>query len=233
MRCAIYFVPPADDPLTVAAAQWLRRDIYTGARLETEIGGLTADDHAFLTALPRRYGFHATLKAPFRLAEGKTVAQVERHLAQFSAMAAPISFAYKVSLLESFFAFTPAEVAPAVGVLAAELVTEFDSYRMPLTEIDLARRGISRLDSGELSNLMNWGYPHVFDRFRFHMTLTGPIDHMERDHVAQVLDHHFGTLAAGVMELRHLALAVEPEPNGAFVVHSVHPLARQRERRIA
>ena len=70
MRCAIYFVPPPDDPLTAAAAQWLRRDGYTGAGVASEIEGLTERDHAFLTALPRRYGFHATLKSPFRLADG-------------------------------------------------------------------------------------------------------------------------------------------------------------------
>ena len=41
MRCAIYFVPPADDPLTVAAAHWLRRDPYSGAKLSGPVEGLT------------------------------------------------------------------------------------------------------------------------------------------------------------------------------------------------
>ena len=122
---------------------------------------------------------------------------------------------------------------PGLDMLAARVVTEFDNFRSQLTEIDIARRDVSRLSGRQLANLMNWGYPHVFDQFRFHMTLTGPIDHLERDHVAMVLQRHFGKLADGPLVIGQLVLAIEPEPHAPFVVHSSHRLTQRSELRIA
>jgi len=233
MRCAIYFVPPADDPLTVAAAAWLRRDPYSGARLSSPIEGLTDADHAFLTALPRRYGFHATLKAPFWLADGRSVHELERRLAAFCDRLSPIMLGSKIALIENFFALVPTTPEPELDMLAARLVTEFDAFRSPLTEIDLARRDVSRLTGRQLANLMTGGYPHVFDQFRFHMTLTGPIDHLERDHVAMVLARHFGDLATAPLRIAQLVLAIEPEPHAPFLVHSTHQFPMKTQLRIA
>jgi hypothetical protein len=233
VRCAIYFVPPADDPLAKEAARWLRRDIYTGARINERIEGLTDDDHAFLTALPRRYGFHATLKAPFHLTEDRSIHQLERHLARFCDDWSPLSFRMKMQLVDSFFALVPVNPEPDLNMLAASIVTEFDAFRLPPREVELARHNVSRLNSRQLSNLLNWGYPYVFDQFRFHMTLTGAIDHLERDHVAQVIERHFGGLATGILDICQLVLAVEPEPNAPFIVHSTHRLSATSERRIA
>lgn len=233
MRCAIYFTPPPDDPLSVAAAQWLRRDAYTGERVASQIEGLTDEDHAFLTALPRRYGFHATLKAPFRLAEGRSVHDIERQLDAFSGRLAPLAVKVRIALVESWFAMVPEARSAELDMLAARVVTEFDGFRGQMTEIDLARRDVSRLTGRQLANLMNWGAPAVFDQFRFHMTLSGPIDHLERDHVAMVLERHFGPLGCGMLEISQLVLAVEPEPNAPFIVHSTHRFALEQELRTA
>lgn len=233
MRCAITFVPPADDPLTVAAAQWLRRDPYSGAKLSEPIEGLTDADHAFLTALPRRQGFHATFKAPFRLAEGRSVHELERRLDGFCGGLAPIRLATRIALMDNVFAFVPEAPEPELDMLAARVVTEFDAFRSPLSEIDIARRDVSRLTGRQLANLMAWGYPFVFDQFRFHMTLTGPIDHLERDHVMTVLSRHFGGLAKGPVIVGQLVLAVEPEPLAPFLVHSAHKFALKTQRQIA
>lgn len=233
MRCAIYFVPPPDDPLTAAAAQWLRRDGYTGAGVASEIEGLTERDHAFLTALPRRYGFHATMKSPFRLADGKTIHELERQMTTFCNRVAPLSLSVRIALLESFFAILPVKDDPDLAMLAARIVTEFDAFRSQLSDIDLARRDVSRLNGRQLANLMNWGAPNVFDQFRFHMTLSGPIDHMERDHVQTVLDRHFAGLCPGALEIGQLVLAVEPEPHAPFIVHSSHRFAARSQLRIA
>lgn len=233
MRCAIYFVPPPDDPLTVAAAGWLRRDGYTGASIASEIEGLTERDHAFLTALPRRYGFHATFKSPFRLAEGKSVHELERQLTAFCKRAAPLSLKIRIALVDSFFAILPTASDPDLDMLAARIVTEFDAFRSQLTEIDLARRDVSRLNGRQLANLMTWGAPNVFDQFRFHMTLTGPIDHMERDHVQLVLNRHFDGLCDRLLEIGQLVLAVEPEPHAPFIVHSSHRFAARKQLRFA
>src|SRR6185369_4265857 len=107
----------------------------------------------------------------------------------------------KIALMDNVFAFVPGAPEPDLDMLAARIVTEFDAFRSQLTEIDIARRDVSRLTGRQLANLMNWGYPHVFDQFRFHMTLTGPIDHLERDHVMTVLNRHFGGLGSGRLDI--------------------------------
>ncbi len=60
MRYAICFTPPIHDPLSIAAAEWLGRNVYSDALCEQpSVAGLTHQDLAFHTAVPRRYGFHA------------------------------------------------------------------------------------------------------------------------------------------------------------------------------
>jgi hypothetical protein len=67
-RYAIYWAPDPADPLHAAGATWLGRDPETGAACpQPDFSGLAA-----LTADPRRYGFHATLKPPLRLRAGRT-----------------------------------------------------------------------------------------------------------------------------------------------------------------
>lgn len=233
MRCAIYFIPPADDPLTVAAARWLLRDPYSGDKIEWPVDGLTDADHAFVTALPRRYGFHATLKAPFRLADGHSVHELEKRLSEFCDRTGPVRLSTTIGLIDNVFAFLPVAHVPELDLLAARVVTEFDHFRSPITEVDLARRDVSRLTGRQLANLMTWGYPHVFDQFRFHMTLTGPIDQSEREHMATVLERHFAALANAAVEIGQLVLAVEPEPLAPFIVHSAHEFTLETELRIA
>src|SRR5690606_24575986 len=77
MRYAIYFTPERDHPLTRKAAQWLGRDAFGGETLPpSSAAPLSAAEVAFQTAAARRYGFHATLKAPFRLAEGTSESEL-------------------------------------------------------------------------------------------------------------------------------------------------------------
>ena len=85
MRCAIIFVPPADSALTQVASAWLRRDVYTGAAISSSVEGLIERDHAFVTAIPRRYGLHAIMKPIFSLAPGRPLAELDRQLTSFIA----------------------------------------------------------------------------------------------------------------------------------------------------
>ena len=67
-RVAVYYAPLPDDPLTGAAACWLGRDPVTNAPVrQPDLPGIVE-----LTADPLGYGFHATLKPPMRLAEGRS-----------------------------------------------------------------------------------------------------------------------------------------------------------------
>ena len=70
-RYAIYHVP--DDPeLAGFGAKWLGWDIVTGGPVARPVD---AGDPS-VVASPRKYGFHGTLKPPFRLSEGKRVEEL-------------------------------------------------------------------------------------------------------------------------------------------------------------
>ncbi|HEV2566116.1 MAG TPA: DUF1045 domain-containing protein [Microvirga sp.] len=229
MRCAIHYVPPPDDPLTVKAAAWLGRDSYSGMPRSTTVEGLTASDHSFLTALPRRAGFHATLKPPFALEEGHTLRELERRIGAYSAELAPVALELRIALLDTFFALVPTTPQPELDRLAANVVAEFDRFRRPMSPDDLERRSAARLSQAQLSNLAKWGSPYVFGQFTFHMTLTGPVDRDEREHVALVLARCFGAAPIRVLVDR-LVLAVQEQEHEPFGVHSAHPFGEHEER---
>ena len=129
-----------------------------------------------LTFEPRKYGFHATLKAPFHLSSASTEQQLINALENFAALGqAPPVITPSVQMLSGFVAVVPAERQPAVDALAASCVTLFDAYRAPMTPQERARRVAAGLTASETANLDRWGYPYAFGDFRFHMTLTGRI----------------------------------------------------------
>ena len=92
-RYALYYTPAEKHPLTQAAARWLGRDAFDGAIS-------SVDDHDTLVAEPRRYGFHATLKAPFRLRPGRTRQELEQAIrANFAANGCPATLVGAVAAL--------------------------------------------------------------------------------------------------------------------------------------
>jgi len=234
MRCAICFVPPPQDALTLAAAHWLRRDPYSGAKVSRPVEGLVEEDHAYVTAAPRRMGFHGLLKPPFSLVPDKRVEDVEAALENFARRTGTVRIdRMRIALIDTFFALVPTERSPDLDELAADIVIGFDGFRDPPGENDMRRFDVSRLDARQFANLIAWGHPNVLDKFRFRMTLTGPIDAIERDHVATVLTRHFGELASAPVTISQVALFVEPEPHAPFLVHSVHRLGAKSQRKIA
>ena len=51
----------------------------------------------------------------------------------------------------------------------------------PPTQGELERRGLDSLSERQRGNFERWGYPYIFDEFRFHMTLSCRLDTPERD----------------------------------------------------
>lgn len=235
MRYAIYYTPPADAPLTRAASSWLGRDAFTGA-LTPPLGwsSLAPAEIAFHTAPPRRYGFHATIKAPFRLAEDETEEALVKALDAFSASAAPVVLPrVRIGQLDGFFALLPENRSEELDRFAGDVMVAFDRFRAPATEAELARRNPDSLSPSQLKNLHQWGYPYVFESFRFHMTLTGRVRPEESERIRQALDEHFASTLPEPFEIASLALFVEPEPGAPFTVRSFHPLRRTTQRKTA
>lgn len=235
MRYAVYYTPPPEDSLAVAAAAWLGRDAFTGAvRTQAGVAPLTAAEVAFHTAAARRYGFHATLKAPFALAGDASEATLDDALDRFAATQAPVVLpAVALRQIDGFFALVPAVRSPELDALAADIVSTFDRFRAPLTEADIRRRNPEALSPAQLSYLHQWGYPHVFDAFRFHMTLTGRVAGDETVRVRQAIESHFAAFIGKPLEIATIALFVEPEPGAPFNVLSHHALGRVPERKSA
>ncbi|MEO9339744.1 DUF1045 domain-containing protein [Mesorhizobium sp. SB112] len=220
MRVAIYFTPAQDDPLTQNAAHWLGRDAFDGKPTrgdDPESDAIVAD--------PARYGFHATLKAPFHLAAGKTLAELNTALASFSSTRAGISLGpLSLTRIGSFLALTPHEKSDALAALEADVRTAFEPFRASLTEAEIARRRPDKLSTRQRQNLEHWGYPHVGPDFRFHMTLTGPIDETALGLAENRLRAQFGDLLDRAVVVDALSLFVEPEPRSPFLIHTRHKL---------
>ena len=128
---------------------------------------------AEVTAGARVYGFHATLKAPMRLAPGVSEADLLAEARRLATDHPPVAVgALTVAALGQFLALVPVAPPTALGLLAAECVAALDPLRAPLTAAEIAKRQPERLTPRGRALLDRWGYPHVFEAFRFHMTLT-------------------------------------------------------------
>src|SRR5574341_1305941 len=99
-RYAVYYAPPADHPLWRAGCAWLGRDARAG-----EPPG-APPPHA---GEPWRYGFHATLKPPLRLAPGRgeaeLLAELQRLVREHEPFEMPV---LRVGTLAGFVALLPA-----------------------------------------------------------------------------------------------------------------------------
>jgi putative phosphonate metabolism protein len=235
MRFAIYYTPERNHPLTIAAGRWLGRDAFGGAVGPRDaLGGLSAEEIDRQTASASRYGFHATLKAPFELATGVTPDDLEAALAAYARTVDPVSLGHLVlKQMDGFFALVESKKRPQLQTLAADIVRAFDRFRAPLSGADIARRNPEGLTPEELHNLTQWGYPYVFDTFRFHMTLTGRAFGKESESLRRILQNMLGDLLDTPLMLDGLALFVEPEPGAPFVVRSYHALGRDDDRQPA
>lgn len=227
MRAALYFAPPPDHPLGRVAAGWLGRDAWRAVLPEAaEVGAPDAPGDDSLVREPRRYGFHATLKPPFGLAAGTTLPGLRDAVVAFAARqpAARIE-SLELARIGAFFALVPGPAAPGLAALADAVVTVFEPFRAPLTEADMTRRNPERLTPRQRDHLAAWGYPYVFDEFRFHMTLTGKVPESQRDAVEALLRTRFAPFIGRPLAVDTLCLFVEPAPPGDFVVDMAAPLA--------
>jgi len=182
-RYAIYYAPDAADPLWRFGSQCIGYDAETGADCPfPHSPALSQDDWLAHTQEPRRYGFHATLKAPFHLAEGTPEHDLIESLAQFAATRKAFHLQdMDVRAIGNFVALTPLNPEAALQDLARDCVTHFDRFRAPLSESDMARRLASPLTPRQKELLQAWGYPYVMEQFRFHMTLTSSLPDSVRE----------------------------------------------------
>lgn len=189
-RYAIYYAPDPTSPLWRFGSGVVGYDAATHRDVPfSETAGLPGDAWRLLTEEPRRYGFHATLKAPFELAAGAEASDLLVRAQELARTLAPISLAgLRTAEIGRFVALVPAASSAELQALAAAVVERLEHFRAPLSEADRARRLKSPLTPRQITYLDRYGYPYVLDQFRFHMTLTGPIaDGAERARIREAL----------------------------------------------
>lgn len=216
-RYAIYYT--ATGPLGMFGATWLGRDIASGSEIEVTQPLVEA-----VTRTPRRYGFHATLKAPFRLVGDSNVAALIADLHDLAASQEPVLLdgGLEPALLHGFPALVPARPQPALQDLAARIVRDLDRHRAPLTPDERARRDPDRLSEAQRNLLDRWGYPWVMGQFRFHMTLADVLPPPEGKAVIAALAPHLGPLLPDPHPIDALTLVGE---DGAGRFHQISRVA--------
>lgn len=220
VRYAIYFTPAEDDALTEKASRWLGRSAFSSTSYNDY------RDYAEITAEPRRYGFHATLKAPFELSVERAEAELVDTLHAFAKRWQPLEIPRVViGSLGPFFALVPDRVHPPLQDFAAEVVEYFEPFRAPLSQTDIERRRPQSLTDRQRQNLSLWGYPHVMEDFRFHMTLTGPVEEDAREKMANLLAAEFADFTDRPLAISGLGLFIEPARGDDFKIHSWLPLS--------
>jgi putative phosphonate metabolism protein len=227
-RYAIYYVPEHGSDLDRFGTELLGYDACTGDDLAFPDGILhMAPDWRELTRDPRKYGFHATLKAPHSLAPGKTEAELLAACEAFANTPRPIPVIKPViGSISGFIAVVPAEASGELKRLAADCVIEFDSFRAPLAAEDRARRNPSMLTPRQRDHLDRWGYPYVMQDFRFHMTLTGRLATERREPVLTMLKDRFSALDLRTLSIDRIALFRQDDADSRFRIAGDYVLGK-------
>ena len=214
-RVAVYYAPLADDPLFADAARWLGRDPESDA----EAPQPDLPDIAAITAEPRLYGFHATLKPPMRLTEGRQWGDVLDAAAGLAGRMAPFALpALAVADVSGFLALRETAPCPALQALADACVAELDAFRAPPSDAELARRRRARLTPQQDAMLVRWGYPYVFETWFFHMTLTRRLTAGEKALYQPAAERYFARAIALPRRVTDICLFVQPTPGEPFVI---------------
>jgi Protein of unknown function (DUF1045) len=218
-RIAIYAAPDPNSEWWKRGSQWLGRCAQHQREMpQPEIAGITPQLLKALTADPRRYGWHATLKAPMRLSSKASLQILRDHIATICREHAAFDLPELTPVrLGGFLALKLASPAPALHHLADDCVRRLQPIAEPLNAQELERRRRQTLTPEEDALLVAWGYPWVFHKFQFHFSLTGSLHGLPddaREHLLRAARQHFADLEP--MRMDRLSLFIEPAPGADF-----------------
>jgi putative phosphonate metabolism protein len=217
-RYALYFAPERGSALARFGRRWLGYDAASGEfQPQPVLSALPPQRLAAITAEPRNYGFHATLKPPFALAAGTDARALFRAVADFAdaqpAFSAP---PLRLTNIGGFWALVPSRPCADLDALAVAAVDQLDAFRAPPPAAELAKRRRVGLTARQEALLRRWGYPYVMEEFRFHMTLTGRIGGDERAVVGEVLREMSAPLCRDSLHVDAVGLFQQPTRSSPF-----------------
>jgi putative phosphonate metabolism protein len=220
-RVAVYYAPRPDDTLFADAATWLGRDPASGATVaQPDIANI-----AEITAEPRLYGFHATLKPPMRLPGLWRWNDVVTATATLADRIAPFNLpTLSVQDVFGFLALRETAHCAPLQALADACVEQLDAFRAPPSEAELARRRRGSLSQRQDEMLVRWGYPYVFDTWFFHLTLTRRLSGEEKQAYLPAARAWFAAAIATPRMVSDICLFVQASPGTPFVIRERLPL---------
>jgi putative phosphonate metabolism protein len=213
-RHAIYCAPSIESAFWRLGAKWLGRDAANGERIaQSRFEGILPVDFEAFTASPRRYGFHATLKGPMRLAKGMEPANLRDAVDAFASEQPPLEIGrMRVAELGRFVALVPEGEDLALNEFAGRCVSEFEAFRAPLTREERARRLASGLTPHQQEMLDAHGYPFVFAEFRLHFTLTDQLDDDMRARAKAAAEDWFAPVLCNDLRIDQLSIYGQDAP---------------------
>jgi hypothetical protein len=218
-RYAAYFSPAVNSEWWNFGCQWLGRCASTGQTFaQPFLEGVPVVLQRQLTAAPRRYGWHATLKAPFELTPSIDASILLHGLGAIAEVWKPLEIpSFRVEVLDDFLALIPGAPCAALDAVAGACVTGLHVFSAPLSPEDLRRHRARGLTAREDALLLRWRYPFVLDRFRFHMSLTGSLRGVAPEIVTALREAAQRAIdGLPPCYLDAISLFVEPEPRVDF-----------------
>jgi hypothetical protein len=221
MRYAVYFCPSSNSKWGSAGSTWLGRDVDADKLLEqVSITGLSSQTVKDVTHAPRRYGWHATLKAPFELVAETSLEELSDSVSRIARDFEPFVLPpMQIRALDGFLACTPSEESRNVHRLANRLTMELQVHANPLTPSQIERRRASPLTNRQEQLMLCWGYPHVLDAFRFHFSLTDSLAQCSVQTISlvrQAAERHFPLSKPLLFDA--LSLVAESAPGADFAI---------------
>lgn len=221
-RYALFFAPPQGSELETLCAKILGRCAHTGQSLpQPRLAHIPSARLSELTASPRHYGLHGTLKPPFVLAAGRSENELIDAVLQLASRTSPFTLpGLELNSIGSFLALTLTAPCQALDDLARICVIAMDTFRRPSTPEELARRRSKGLSANQDRQLQLYGYPYVLEEFRFHLTLTGSIhEPEEREHVRAGLSTLLAPILHKPVPVQDICVFRQASLKDAFVLY--------------
>ena len=223
-RVAIYFLPKKNSSLENFGKNLLGRDINKKKKISLtrrqkyfiNRGFTYFDELKDYCEQPAKYGFHATLKAPFRLKRNVKTKNFYDVISHIAAQHSRFKIkGLKIVYSKKFTFITSRKPNKLLINLENDLVKHLDTFRAELNKTEIKKRIPDSLTFKQNKYLKEWGYPFVFDQFKFHMTLMNQNNNKLSNKQKLELEKLIYKTSNNVIEFNEISLLGENK-NGYF-----------------
>jgi len=220
-RHAAYYAPAQQSRLAQLGAQWLGRCAQSRrVVLQPDFPQCTAEALRGYTAAATRYGWHATMKAPFALNPGLEIDAIPAAFQAFAQSQTALTLPpLTLRNMGDYLALVPEAPSSALQELAFDCVRALHPLATPLSDTQVAQRRLTPLTPAQDAMLLQWGYPFVGHQFQWHMTLTGSLRKLTQREVRGLQDaarDWFSPVLNQPVELDAICWFVESVAGGDF-----------------